>query len=326
VFSSGLLNAQKALEYERVKTYWQIGKAITAAVAASRNELQLNEALYLKISRDLNRQLRLELSVDALGRTVQFYKNYPRFPEKTTLTFTHYLALQRLPDPRLRLQLERAAIKKNMSVLEIKDEIARIKAGAVGAPSAGTKTLECRRGEPYVYYIRPEKGLDGKEIFRIDCGFKINTDIPPQTTFTPDQSRVVRSVKENETYKLHFYKQGADKVYTYAARVIRVVDGDTIDACIDVGFGIGLSDRLRFKGIDSPEAETAEGRQAGEFLEDYLARCPLIVIRSFKSEIYGRWLADVFALPGADDPCQIAAEGEYLNQVLLDEGMAMVYL
>ena len=323
--TSGLLAAQKVLEYERLKTYWQIGKEIHAAVAGSKGELRVEEALYHTISNDLYRQLNLEVSVDLLSRMVQFHKNYPRFPDGTPLTFTHYKALQRIHNPALRLKLEKAAIKKDMKVEALKQAIARINLESQPVPEKQRKRLVCSRGEPYVYYVRPQTGLDGHESFRIDCGFKINTAIPANNPYVPDQSRVVRSAKENGKYAIHLYKEGRDKLYTYAGFVTRVVDGDTIDVRIDVGFGIGLNDRLRLKSINAPEMNTAAGRLAGKFLEDYFITCPAIVIRTSKAEMYGRWLADIFCLPGCDAPRTIAQEGEYLNQLLLDKGLAEVY-
>ncbi len=41
------------------------------------------------------------------------------------------------------------------------------------------------------------------------------------------------------------------------SRVVEVVDGDTLDACVDVGFGIWITDRFRLKGINTPEMGTA---------------------------------------------------------------------
>ncbi|HBR14740.1 MAG TPA: hypothetical protein DD723_04235 [Candidatus Omnitrophica bacterium] len=323
--TGGLLAAQKVLEYERLKTYWQIGKEINAAVATSKGELRLGETLYLKIRRDINRELGLDLSVDALGRMTQFQKNYPRFPSGTTLTFSHYMALQRIQNPEFRLKLEKIAIKKDMTVPELKEEVTRVNLESQPVSTGQGKCLVCERGEPFVYYLRPETSLDGREIFRIDCGFKINTCLPADSLHVPEQSRVIRSVKENGKYTIHLYRDGRDKLYTYAAVVTRVVDGDTIDARIDVGFGIGLYDRLRLKGINAPEINTQAGRLARKFLKDQFANCPVIIIRSSKSEMYGRWLADVFCLPGCDDPHKIAAHGEYLNQTLLDQGLAELY-
>ena len=45
-------------------------------------------------------------------------------------------------------------------------------------------------------------------------------------------------------------------MYEYKAKLIRVVDGDTIDAEIDLGFKIFIKERIRFAGIDTPESRT----------------------------------------------------------------------
>jgi len=325
--AGGFLAAQKVLEYERLKTYWQIGKEIIASVAASKGELHPGEALYGKISHDIRRDMGLDLSADYVGRMVQFYRNYPRFPKGTTLTFTHYLALQRIKNPVLRLRLEKNAIKKKLSALEVKEEVARmnLKSRTLSSKSRQSKRLKCERGEPYVYYVRPQITLSGRESFCIDCGFKINTSLPKNQPFAPDQRRIIRSVKEDGGYTIHYYRQGQDKLYTYAATVNRVLDGDTLDVAIDVGFGIGLSDRLRLAGINAPEIRTPAGRLALKFLKDYLKKCPIIIIRTSKSGKYGRWLGDIFAKPGSKEPHRIAAEGEYLNQIMLDKGLAELY-
>lgn len=323
--TKGLLAAQKVLEYQRLKTYHEIGKDMTDIVTASNGELHLGEELYLKISKDLAHDLGLELSSDLLGRTVQFYKNYPVFPDGTTLTFSHYIALQRVHDPKLRSKLEKTAIKKNLTVPQVKEEVFKIKQDGQPVSTGQNTALKCERGEPYVYYARPQIALDGTESFLIDCGFKINIGMPEGNPYVPDQNRMVRSIKENGKYRIVVYPEGKDKMYTYAALITNVVDGDTVDARIDVGFGIGLTDRLRLKGINAPEIETPAGRLARKFLKDYFKTCPTVVIRSFKSEMYGRWLADVFCLAGCDDPIKIAAQGEYLNQVLLDKGLVELY-
>ena len=70
-------------------------------------------------------------------------------------------------------------------------------------------------------------------------------------------------------------------MYEYSARIRRVVDGDTVDVDIDLGFGVILSNqRIRLYGIDTPESRTRDpiekvfGKMAGSFLKDKLGeRC-----------------------------------------------------
>ena len=322
--TTGLLAAQKAVETERLKTYWQIGREIQEAVAQSNSALHLREDLYRSISRDIEKQTGLILTIDTLGRTVQFYKNYPSFPKGSPLTFTHYLVLQRIDDRKVRAKVERAAIKKNISVPELKDEVARLGLELGASVVRPPKRLKVERGTPFIYYVRPETNLSNDRTMRIDCGFKLNWDIPPDNP-VPDQARIVRSDKKDGRYYLSLYKEGKAALYTYPANILNVVDGDTVDVRIDVGFGIGLNDRLRLKWINAPELNTAPGRLAKSYLSEHLTKCPYVVLRTTREEKFGRWLADVFTLPHCTDPYKIAAEGEYLNQVMLDKGLAEVY-
>ena len=322
---TGLVSVQKVLEYQRLKTYWEIGSKVYHYAQDGQEKARLTKKFYAQVCEDVNRDLHLSLTIDTLQRTVQFYKNYPVFPKKTTLTFTHYMALQKLKDPKIRLRLEKEAIHNNFSVLDVKASVIEMNVSQTSQDLKNSKTLPLKRGEPYVYSQRVETSSSGKSYTRIDCGFKINID-PPQG---PDSlslcSRVVRSIKEDGHYYLRVIEKGKSLCYTYSAQVVRVVDGDTLDVRIDVGFGIYLNDRLRLKGINAGEINTPWGQNAKKFLEKYLSCCPLIIIRTYKEGVYGRWIADIFALKGCNDPLRIAKEGEFLNQVLLDEGLADIF-
>ena len=90
-------------------------------------------------------------------------------------------------------------------------------------------------------------------------------------------------------------------MYEYHATVLRVVDGDTIDLDVDLGFHIHVQQRVRLAGINAPEHGTKAGDAATKFLHEQLfgmRSTPFqeVVIRSTKppkTEKYGRWLADV---------------------------------
>ncbi len=322
--SRGLITAQKVIEYERLRTYWCIGKHIHCAVKRSKGKLRLGGMLYRRIQQDLDDDLDLDLSLDLLRRTVSFYKAFPVFPKQSTLTFSHYVLLQRLSKESDRRKVESLAMHEQWSVCQLKDEIryftnrVNLSLGELRDP------LVCVRGEPYIYRVKLETDIDGNDVSRIDCGFRIFTTAP-SLTFALDQTRIVRSNKVNDRYVLQKHQDGLTLLYTYVAVVERIIDGDTLDVVIDVGFGITLRDRLRLKGINAPEMGTPSGQLAKTFVQNTLASCPLIVMRSSKSEMYGRWLADIFYLPQCQDPFKIAREGQYLNQVLIDQGLAERY-
>jgi len=324
--TSGLIQAQKALERQRLKTYWTIGRDIIRYVNASNGALAFSDKLYERISRDVHKQLGLDLTADTVSRTVQLHRNYPKFPRKTSLTFSHYLVLMRVKDTKLRLQMETKASKESLSVLQLKDVVTRLNTKRLTAQGKG-KELKVSRGEPYLYAAKEMTTITGQRTLNVDCGFKI--DVPlnghvfgEAVTSISRETRIMRVIKDDEKYRVTIYHGEGAKHYTYAASVSRVIDGDTFDVHIDVGFGIGLSGRMRFKGINVPEINEPLGKPAKLFLEEYFAQCPIIIIRSYRKGMYGRWLADVFALKGSSDPHLIAAQGEYLNQRLVDEGLA----
>ena len=95
----------------------------------------------------------------------------------------------------------------------------------------------------------------------------------------------------------------------YVKKVSKVVDGDTIDVDIDLGFDISFTSRVRLAGIDTPESRTADkmekalGLEAKAYLKNAIDSAKTVVIKTEKmdsSEKYGRILGWVF-LDGSDD-------------------------
>lgn len=90
-------------------------------------------------------------------------------------------------------------------------------------------------------------------------------------------------------------------LYTYQGFVNRVVDGDTFDITIDLGFMLSIRHRFRLEGVDTPEiygrasaVEKEHGRQASEFAKEVLEG-KNVMVRSHKEPgIYGRFTATIF--------------------------------
>ena len=112
-------------------------------------------------------------------------------------------------------------------------------------------------------------------------------------------------------------------MYEYKAKLLRVIDGDTIDCVIDLGFDVRLKERVRLKGIDTPEVRTrdleekAKGLAAKERVQKAFQYSNdfTIITELDKKGKYGRILGTIM-LPDR----KIS-----LNQMLLDEGHAEVY-
>lgn len=82
--------------------------------------------------------------------------------------------------------------------------------------------------------------------------------------------------------------------YVYRhVKVIRVVDGDTVELEIDLGNSIRWRGNFRLFGIDTPEKKQAGYQEAIAFLSNLLA-VPLTRVETHKPDKFGRWLVDIF--------------------------------
>jgi len=115
-------------------------------------------------------------------------------------------------------------------------------------------------------------------------------------------------------------------MYIYRVRkLVGVVDGDTIDVDIDLGFNVSYSQRVRLAGIDTPESRTSDkfektlGLESKEYLKTKLKDAKDIVIKTEKpdsSEKYGRILGWLF-LDGAE---------KSINEQMIEDGYAWGYM
>jgi len=115
-------------------------------------------------------------------------------------------------------------------------------------------------------------------------------------------------------------------MYEYRAKVIKVVDGDTVDVDIDLGFGVWLKDeRVRIMGIDTPESRTRDktekvfGLAAKARLKELLGKQTILKTQVDKSGEdmkgkFGRILGDF-----------IGTDGRLVTEVMIEEGHCVPY-
>jgi len=113
--------------------------------------------------------------------------------------------------------------------------------------------------------------------------------------------------------------------YIYRIKsVLKVVDGDTIDASIDLGFDISLEKRIRLAGVDTPESRTTDlkekamGLESKEWLKKKLEGAKDIIIKTElpdSTEKYGRIIGHLF----------INGQEISLNNQMITEGYALAY-
>ena len=108
--------------------------------------------------------------------------------------------------------------------------------------------------------------------------------------------------------------------FNYWAQVHRVIDGDTLELIVDLGFNVSVKETFRLLGVDTPEkygvkktsAEYAKGVAATQFVEGMIPEDKWVEIEVYsgKKGKYGRWL------------CQVYVDGQSLNEALLIQGHA----
>ena len=110
-------------------------------------------------------------------------------------------------------------------------------------------------------------------------------------------------------------------MYEYSCRVNRVIDGDSVDVCIDLGFDISFTSSVRLYGIDTPESRTRDldekkcGLLAKKFLEEAVKNGKNIIIRTQKDEKgkFGRVLGSLII------------DGANINHKMIEENLAVAY-
>ena len=126
------------------------------------------------------------------------------------------------------------------------------------------------------------------------------------------------------SYDLRSTAHDTARLYTFRAELREVIDGDTLRVDVDCGFGIWRREKLRLRDIDTPEMSTKAGVRARDFVVEALAKSRYILLSTSKVDKYDRYVADVFYRAKATDPEEIMEDGVYLNQQLVDEGLAKV--
>ena len=117
-------------------------------------------------------------------------------------------------------------------------------------------------------------------------------------------------------------------MFKYNAKVIRVVDGDTVDALVDLGFSTFKKVRIRMMGINAPESRTrdmeekAKGLAAKDRVKQLLAGCENITLVSHGVGKFGRCLGELM-LDKVDGKEKLTLVS--LNKLLISEGHAVEY-
>jgi endonuclease YncB( thermonuclease family) len=316
-----LFAGQRAIDFAWVQTYHETGRLIHCHVL-------------LKKRADYGAQVIPQLAKDTgaserrLYECKQFYCRFPILRQVAELGWNRGRLLSQVADATERKTLTTQAVKNDWSSTEIMQRVRSLNAASNGADDAidisSVELLEPKRGTPGLHPI-----VDRGDGAAVDLGFKLyrSLDTGAARLRPYKAGDIVRFASDGGVRRV----DGAtkDELFTYAATIRRVVDGDTLAVALTVAPGITLELKLRLRGLDCPEMSTAAGRAAKRFVDELVHAGDEVVISTTKPDKYDRYLADVFLRPAVSDKLKaksLEPKAEvFLNNALLENGHAVRY-
>jgi hypothetical protein len=286
----------------KIEMCWNIGKLVENHLLEN-NGKSYGDSLVKRLEQDA------KISYANLYRMRNFYKAYPEIPQNNPqLNWSHYKILANVSNEDERNYLEDLTKKEGLTVVSLNAKAQEIKSLKLTSNSQPITKLAFNRGRLFTY---PVIEILGKKF--LDLGFKVFERF--------DQDFAAGDILEShflgeDEFSFTKLTLTRKKLHTYKAFVERVVDGDTINVVIDLGFNVFHKEIIRLAKINAPEKGTKDGEKATKTLKEILSGVENLVIKTIKTDIYGRYVADIFLEN---------AEGEYLNQMLIDRRVAEVY-
>ncbi len=329
------------------ESYWRIGQLIVEVEQDGDVRAAYGQGTLKRLSQDLSINFGEGFSVKNLERMRMFYLTYSKSSAPTKLAWTQYIELLAVTDGRTRRKFENMARKEGLSARDIRRlvkgnsaaaqavpvplapagtpvaPVASLPAAAPGlsspspSPSSSSSLVPLSSSTGPVPALERPTGL----VFGTYREVADSALTAPEGTVFLDLGFFVEvAVPRSNLATLALCAKPA---YTYPAMIERVIDGDTLLVSIELGFGIIVRERLRLRGINTPELGTPDGEGAKYYVEDILPRGTRVVVKSHQTDVYGRFVADVFFRPGIEDTGRILMDGLYLNQELMDRGLAV---
>ena len=315
---AGQERAKAALENEKTVTYWKIGRHIHDFLLQKKDRASYGDALFEKLA------VALGISSRTLYNVVQFYEMYPRILNvRSKLTWSHFRLLLRIEDADTRKLIEQRIIRENLSTREL--EILLKQQKLIPGPQDKNKTSQLipKRGQPFVYNL---KQLAGSDALYIDCGFRVYRKLPDKEAGKYAVDSILQVSKNANRYYYSLHKDAGNiNLFTYVAVVKEIIDGDTLWVNIDLGCSTFICQKLRLRGINAEGPETEPGRKARNFIVSQLGGCDFIITKTYWRDKFDRYLTDVYYNRREEDILDVAGNGAFLNQELLDKGLVVRY-
>ena len=280
-----ITKTQNELQKQKAICYWKIGRHIAKHLLNNKGRAGYNERLYTRLGHDL------KINERTLIQTVAVYRSFPIPNARSELNWTHYRELLTITDQNSRDALFNKVKTASVTTRELQSQIKHIKM----QKRRSDVTLEINKGTFYTYRTDAQafiKSVKGRSV--VDVGFGLLRELPSRKIEGLAPDTVVESRIENGKFILVKSQRTISDLYTYRAYLDYVIDGDTVVFYVDLGFRTYSRQKLRLRGIDTPELPTPKGLKAKTFVEEILKKPKIIMIKTYRKDKYDRYLADIF--------------------------------
>ncbi|MBN2716983.1 MAG: thermonuclease family protein [Deltaproteobacteria bacterium] len=293
----------------KVKVFWQMGHRMSELMQDEQGDRsarygdnvvgQLSQAFKARFGKGFGRSL--------LFCMRQFAEEIPKENISPTLAFSHYRLLLGVGDIALREKLALSAAEAQLSV-----EALRVLINQSATPEA-----EIRHGKEFLLsprlgrtgLVKVEKDPLGAQVWLVNLGFNIRRSGLLKRTDALSDGDIVELGRVGKLKKLNCKKT---ERYTYDARVLKVVDGDTLALRISLADSTLVDERIRLRGVDAKERLSKAGEAATAFVRRRLPTGTTVRLHTFTDDRYGRYVGDIF----------YGERDVWLNRELVESGLA----
>lgn len=326
IYETALNDGSENWNRSLLTSNWKIGERIFTEEQGGNERAAYGDQVLKQLSKDLNRKYTRGFSIRNLAYMRSFYQSYYLQKIKPAISWSNYRLLLTVEDIELRKTLESQIIKERLTSIELQNLIKRKTKKFVKQDKANDSQKYLLKRPTlglFTYRIALGGSLNSAHaVQNIDLGFRVKYELDDSTNlekYKPGSIVTVEKTKRGFQIKK---SSSVRELFTYKAYLNRIIDGDTMIVHIDLGFSVFIEQRLRLRGLDSPELIKREGQKSKRFIESSLKDSPYLIIKTHGTDLYDRYLVDLFYLPKENSDEKIIKEGIHLNNRLLEEGLA----
>ena len=303
IYEATLLQVEDTYGTHKNSAYFQMGRQIGHILESAEQTGRYGKKLVPTLCRDIKQKYGRGPSTRSMRNMRKFASLYTEDTASPALSWSHYCVLLSIRDTDTRARLEQQAIRQNLD----RDALQQLV----------SLTLQHNNDGIATFPLTPRKGtLQIAKLIRPDASTPPLLDVGFGVQYVPNATTRLNNLEHGSCLQRYVNGQlkpiecAPGERYCYRASLENVIDGDTVKMRIQLTGSIFICERLRLRGVDAMELNTPEGQKAKRALERLLHNKKNIIIHTYSTDRYGRYVAD------------LVADNRYINKTLVEKGHA----